>query len=297
MSVNCQLVTPPSVEPVSLAQAHSQLTLDPGFTDDDAMISGMITAARQYAEKYTYRAFFNQQWIRGLDHFPYWYSANGTVNPANRNDWPYYAEFWNRITIDVPKPSTLSVDSITYIDQTGTVQTLPVASYQVDLISKPARIVPASGNYWPTVLTYLPGSVKIAFTAGSFAQKFTDALVVPSAAPYTVTLSQAANFASGPLLFTGGLTLVTAAGAPVPFTNSNGVLTVAGSYQGQTLTAVYYGGNAPYTVQQAILLLVSHWYNNRDASDVLNLKEIPFGVNVLLDCEKLEVQSYKPYDQ
>ncbi len=297
MSVNLQLVSPPSVEPVSLAQAHAQLTLDTGFTNDDAMISSFITAARQYAEKYTHRAFFNQQWVRALDHFPYWYNANGTVNPANRNDWPYYAEFWSRITIDVPLPATQSVDAITYIDPTGLLQTLPAASYWVDFVSKPARIVPSQANYWPTVLTYLPGSVQIAFTAGSYVTKFTDALVVPSVAPYAVTLSQAANFATGPLLFTGGLTLVTAAGTPVPFTNSNGVLTVNASYAGQTLTAVYFGGTAPYTIQQAILLMVSHWYNNRDASDVLPLKEIPLGVHVLLDCEKIEVQGYKPYDQ
>ncbi len=105
------------------------------------MIAGLITAARQYAEKYSYRAFFNQQWVRVFDHFPYWYCANGTVNPANRSDWPYYAEFWNRITIDVPKLTTLLVDSITYLDQTGTVQTLPAASYQAGIpISQPARI-------------------------------------------------------------------------------------------------------------------------------------------------------------
>ena len=298
MSVNLQLITPPSAEPVTLAQAHSQLALDAGFTSDDAMILGLITAARQYAEKYTYRAFFNQQWVRGLDHFPYWYCANGTVNPANRTDWPYYAEFWNRITIDVPKPATLSVDSITYIDQTGAVQTLPAASYQADLISQPARIVPTSGNYWPTVLTYLPGSVKIAFTAGSYVRKYTDTLaVVGTAGVYTVTLSQASAFATGTLLFTGGLSLADANGNPVAFTNAAGVLTVAASYAGQTLTANYYGGNAPQTVQQAILLMVSHWYNNRDASDPLTLKEVPFGVHALLDCEKLEVQGYKPYDQ
>jgi hypothetical protein len=298
MSVNLQLVTPPSAEPVTLAQAHSQLTLDTGFTTDDTMILGLITAARQYAEKYTYRAFFNQQWVRTLDHFPYWYCANGTVNPANRADWPYYAEFWNRITIDVPKPATLSLDSITYIDQTGAVQTLPAASYQTDLISQPARIVPTSGNYWPTVLTYLPGSVKIAFTAGSYVQKYTDTLVVAEAAGVsTVTLSQATAFAAGTLLFTGGLSLVDATGNPVAFTDTDGVLTVAATYAGRTLTATYYGGNAPQTVQQAILLMVSHWYNSRDASDPLTLKEIPLGVHALLDCEKLEVQSYKPYDQ
>jgi uncharacterized phiE125 gp8 family phage protein len=173
--LNLNLITPPVVEPITLYEAKLQCGFGP--TDDSdrakeeilsAQLRPFIAAARRTAESYMHRAIYNQTWTRTLDHFPLWWAANGSVNPSYRKDWPYYSDFWNRITIDVPWPHTQSVVSISYIDQGGTQRTLDPANYVVDLTSEPARIVPARGTYWPSQMTYIPGSVVITFVAGSY---------------------------------------------------------------------------------------------------------------------------------
>lgn len=166
MQMSLQLVTPPAIEPVSLAQAKSQLRVD--FPDDDLLIKAYIIAARQFCEKTTNRAFYNQTWVRSLDHFPLYGDANGTRTPSQRNSWPYSNWYWDAVTIDLPKPATVSVSSITYVDNDGTTKTLDPSSYLVDTTSIPARVTPGQGSFWPLVANYRPGSVKITFVAGSY---------------------------------------------------------------------------------------------------------------------------------
>lgn len=175
MPLSLKLVTPPAAEPISLFDAKLQCGFGPMDDSDHVKTQAIadqlrpfIIAARRTAEQYMNRAIFNQTWIRTLDHFPLWWSADGTVNPSYRKDWPYYSDFWSRITIDVPWPGTQSVTSIVYTAQDGTVQTLDPSQYVVDLTSEPARIVPAFGSYWPSQMTYIPGSVVITFVAGSY---------------------------------------------------------------------------------------------------------------------------------
>ncbi|WP_213805753.1 head-tail connector protein [Granulicella sp. dw_53] len=225
MPLNLKLVTPPVAEPVSLALAKGHLRVD--FPNDDDLIAMYVTAARQYAEIYTQRAIFTQTWLRTLDNFPLWTGWNGTTNPVDRQNWPYYAGLWDQLTIELPWPSTVSVTSITYLDSTNTLRTLDPAQYYVDTTSEPARIVPANGSYWPTVMTYVPGAVKITYIAGSYGD---------------------------------GVDINT----------------------------------CPQTIVMAILLLVGHWYEHRENASELNLKNIPLGVNTLLDQAKLEIASFRP---
>jgi len=58
-----------------------------------------------------------------------------------------------------------SVTSITYYDTEGTSQTLASDQYQVDAVSKPARITPSYGNSWPSTQAR-SNAVKIRFVAG-----------------------------------------------------------------------------------------------------------------------------------
>jgi uncharacterized phiE125 gp8 family phage protein len=162
--LNYQLITPPVVEPVSLDMAKSQLRVD--FDDDDLLINMYITAARQYCEQFTNRAFYNQTYVLSLDHFNYgdWRS---TVPMERRNPLNYSA-LWEAMALRLPMPRLVSVTSITYVDTFGNTVTLDPSLYVADSTSQPARIVPAPSGTWPSSDYYMPGSVKVTYVAGSY---------------------------------------------------------------------------------------------------------------------------------
>lgn len=222
--INTQLITPPEAEPVSLEQAKQHLRVD--HDDDDLYIEALITAARQYAEKVTRRAFFNQTWIRSMDYFPVWNAVDRSRVPADRNAWPYPTWYWDKVTIDLPHPQLVSVTSITYLDSNGEQQTMPTDAYRVDTSSTPGRIVPKPGTIWPFINGYVPGSIKITYIAGSYGD-----------------------------------------GAE---TNT-----------------------CPQTIVQAILLLIGHWYQNREAVSALGLKIVPMAVDALLSLHKFSVIEFR----
>lgn len=60
-----RLVTPPTIEPVTLEEVKLHLRVD--GTEEDSLISALITAARQKAEEYTKRVFITQSWELALD--------------------------------------------------------------------------------------------------------------------------------------------------------------------------------------------------------------------------------------
>ena len=163
MPLSLQIVVQPAVEPVTVDLAKSQCRVD--YTDDDALIAVYITAARQYGEKYTHRAFYNQTWLRTMDFFPACWNYS-TTNPVESSAYPY--GFWDKLTIDIPRANLVSVTSITYVDNSGATQTLDPSTYIVDNTSTPGRIAPVQGAAWPAVSTFMPGSVKITFVAGSY---------------------------------------------------------------------------------------------------------------------------------
>lgn len=196
------------------------------------------------------------------------------------------------LAILLPKPRAVSVPSIQYINLAGELATLDPATYFVDVNSEPARIVPQPGLYWPYTQGWLPNSVIVSYTAGSYDAQVTDSLVVLGAGDpevYTVTLSQAAAFAARSFIQTSPVTLSDAEGNLVAFSMvSPGVVSVASTYNGQTLSAVYYAGKAPQTVCQAMLLLISYWYNHRDAAETNPPKSIDLAVDSLLAGETFE---------
>jgi len=170
-SISYRQLTAPAIEPVTLAQAKAQMNVDTGFTDDDALITGYIIAARQFCEEWMQRAIFNRSVQFTCDNFPYPdYSA--TTNPVDRHCM--YGKFWHQSAIQLPFPNCVSVESITYLDNTATQQTVDAATYFVDVNGEPARIVPKNNLFWPYLDSYLPGSVTVTFTAGSYGDGETD---------------------------------------------------------------------------------------------------------------------------
>jgi len=76
------VVEHPTVEPVSLGEAKAHLGLMPDQTDDDAMIQGMVAAARRLIERRLGVALAKQQLRAKYDSTEGWARLNGRHGPA-----------------------------------------------------------------------------------------------------------------------------------------------------------------------------------------------------------------------
>ena len=148
------LVTPPAEEPVSLVEAKLHLRVD--IADDDALITALISAARQAAETITGRQIVTARWKMILDSFP---GPSLMGVPAGQSfSLPGHA-------ILLPKCPVQSIVSVQYLDMAGTLQTLTNNTYTADLACEPARITPVFGQIWPVTLPQI-GAVTVTFDAG-----------------------------------------------------------------------------------------------------------------------------------
>lgn len=129
--------TAPTTEPVTIAGAKSHSVVE--ITDDDALVSGFITQAREHIENDTNRALITQT-------------------------WDYYLDGFSDV-MRIPKAPLQSVSAITYVDSDGATQTLSASIYTVDAYSDPGRVVLAYSQSWPTTRD-IPNAVKITFIAG-----------------------------------------------------------------------------------------------------------------------------------
>jgi len=108
---------------------------------EDVLLSGLITAAREYCEQRQNRVYITQTWELALD------------------DWPD--------VIQVPLPPLQTVDKIEYYGSDGVM--LPVLdplTYQVDERGYKARVAPVYGQHWPTIPLRSLAGVVVTFTAG-----------------------------------------------------------------------------------------------------------------------------------
>lgn len=119
-----KLITPPATEPVTLAEAKLHLRVD--ITDDDALITDIITAAREYVETTTRRQFVTATWEYRMDGFP---SSGGDI--------------------ELPRPPLASVSTVKYNDSDGNQQTLSTAEYDVNIDAVVGHVTPAYGKTWP----------------------------------------------------------------------------------------------------------------------------------------------------
>jgi uncharacterized phiE125 gp8 family phage protein len=132
------LVTAPTAEPVSLAEAKLHLRVDDNV--DDALIAALITAARQHAEHDTRRALVTQTWKLALEAFP-------------------------SEVVMLDHAPVSAVVSVVYTDPDGASQTLQASAYQLDAITEPCRLVPAYGSSWPATRAQL-NAVAITYNCG-----------------------------------------------------------------------------------------------------------------------------------
>lgn len=148
---NITVITPPASEVLTLTEVKTHLRVD--STDDDTLISSLLVAAREYAEKYTARRFVTQTLQLSIDNFFDWYTFDsGLASP-----WYQY--------IELPYPPTSSITTISYLNQSNSWATLDSSIYQTDFVSEPARIYHAYNQSFP-VVQQVPQAVKIVYVTG-----------------------------------------------------------------------------------------------------------------------------------
>ena len=139
-------ISPPAKEPLDVESA--QLFLRTSFDADQ--IAELIVAAREDLEHRTQTSFITQRWELALDFLP--------GMPFGPWAWPYSRE------IELPRSPLISVESITYRDQSGNQTVLAPSSYVVST-GRPGRIAPTCGTSFPFCYPQLSG-VSIKYTCG-----------------------------------------------------------------------------------------------------------------------------------
>lgn len=136
-----KIITAPTIEPVTLAEARAALQLDADNTADNTHIEDvLIPGARAEAEQETGLALILRTLELGLDEFP-------GADPI-----PLVAPL-------------VAITSVKYYDTAGVLQTLDSATYLLDEHSKPPRLYLAPDQVWPSTQAR-SNAVLVRFTAG-----------------------------------------------------------------------------------------------------------------------------------
>ncbi len=155
--ISVKLITAPTEEPVSLAEAKLHLRMDAEETSpatthpDDVLVAALIEAARDWAERFQNRAYITQTWRLSMVAFP------------------------TERYIELPRPPLQSLVTLSYWDGTATqvvsfvdpsgTALLETDDYLVDIESQPGRLCLKPGLSWP-VIESRANAVQIEYVAG-----------------------------------------------------------------------------------------------------------------------------------
>lgn len=117
-----ELLTPPALEPVTLAEAKLHLRVD--HTDEDALIQSLIVTSRLQIEAALGIALLEQSWR------------------IVRDAWPLSD------VVDLPLHPVRVVTAVSILDAAGAAQVLDPIGYVLEAAARPPRLVTRSG-YWP----------------------------------------------------------------------------------------------------------------------------------------------------
>jgi len=135
-----KIITPPAIEPLTLAEAKAQCRVD--ITTDDALLATLISVARDTCERLAWRAFLTQTIELWLDAWP---ASNSIV---------------------LPRPPLQSVTKIEYYDIDDVKATLSSAVYSVDTIAEPGKVWLKYNQSWPTTSLREHNAICVTYVAG-----------------------------------------------------------------------------------------------------------------------------------
>jgi uncharacterized phiE125 gp8 family phage protein len=144
--MSIEIIAPPPLEPVSLADAKAWLRVE--HADEDDLISGLVVAARERVESHVGRALVTRR-VR-----------------ERRDDWAVggrLAACGSQFRLGLAPVTQVYHVKVYAADDSETV--LDPANYYVDVVSTPARLALRGGGIWP-----IPGraadGVEIEYDAG-----------------------------------------------------------------------------------------------------------------------------------
>lgn len=157
-----KLITAATVLAVSLIEAKAHLRVD--VSDDDALITAMITTATEAAEQITGRAIMLQTWELTLDAF--------------------------EDMLELTRVPVASVTSLIYTDIDGASQTYSSGAYVLSNYDDfgPAYVVPAYNTEWPATRDQI-NAVKVRYVAG-----YANAAAVPESIKSWIKLQVGAMY-------------------------------------------------------------------------------------------------------
>jgi len=139
MNYSMKLITPPSVEPVTVAEAKIYAHIDHDV--DDSLIATWIKTARILAESHQRRAYYEQTWELSFDGFP-------------------------GLPLLIPRPPLVRVVSIKYYDYQNTMTSMGLSDFIIDINHEPGRLTHSYDTTWPTVTLKPIDAVRIRFICG-----------------------------------------------------------------------------------------------------------------------------------
>lgn len=251
------LITGPTVEPVTLADALIQIDIDAPAdsvlnTALGQKVTRAIASARSYCEGYARRVFMTQTWQWKLDGWPAY-------------DTRYDERWYNSLVL--PKPPFQSVSSFTYTDTQGNTQDMFAYGFQVDPGSEtqPARLTPPFAQPWPP-LRMIPNNVQVTFRCGY-------------GGPVTASMALNSNILTGPKWNAGDVGLaisVPGAGASaavlastISAVDTNGQATLADTASTVVTGATAFAGQqVPENITQAILFMTQFFFEQGATVDL-----------------------------
>ena len=174
------LVTPPTEEPVTLAEIKDHLRIS--GTAEDSLLTLYAQMAREAVENECWRALLPQTWVLYLTSWP----TDGIIA--------------------LPRPPLQSVTSVVYTDEAGAAHTFAAANYRVDTASEPGRIVLAPDAAWPSDALDSGYPIAVTFVAG-----YADASAVPGMAKAAILLQIGEIYANREAAITGTIVAVSPA--------------------------------------------------------------------------------------
>ena len=223
-----QLISPPTVEPVSLEELKEFLRVDAGDTSQDGTIQGLAVAGRYHAETFTKRRFVKQGWALFMDFFPGYIDLKlaGAKVSSPFVSGSNAVLVGIRYAIVLPFPPHRSIltclstrtptATLTTMHEWERVCLLRRGTGNVsDLKSQPARLTPPFGQMWPGARVVV-NAIEVDFTTG-YAEPIvvntsanSPTLVIGGSPPgYTLTPADVGRPIYIPGAGPGGLTLST----------------------------------------------------------------------------------------